>query len=111
MTSTIAPEMTSTIAPSTEELSMWVRHPDVMDGAWVHCADGADRTVLNASSVVWEDGHYRPTRCAVLGGRRLQHIVVLPSGITPRPEWIGADCHIDGTSDEVTFAMSPQDAA
>lgn len=90
-----------------EIMALWVRNADWEGGAWtdaaMHSTNPVDlNTVVAQSRLPWLVGgdHDAPSAgWYVLGGLPVQHIVVVPAGVTPEPNWIGSDCHIDGVVD------------
>lgn len=94
-------------AAGPEHLTLWVRNADWNGGAWTDTALHSTKTtylngIVTQSAHPWLRGapdEAGPEGWAVLGFLPVQHVVVVPAGVTPDPSWIGSDCRIDDGRD------------
>ncbi len=80
-------------AAGPEHLTLWVRNAAWNGGAWTDTALHSTNSVDLTTNIVTHEGW------AVLGFLPIQHIVVVPAGVTPDPSWIGSGCRIDDGRD------------
>jgi len=94
-------------AAGPEHLTLWVRNAAWNGGAWTDTALHSTKTtylngIVTQSAHPWLRGapdEAGPEGWAVLGFLPVQHVVVVPAGVTPDPSWVGSDCRIDDGRD------------